>query len=575
MSRRTGADCLTVQPFTTTCRLAPSALEFLVVTALALRHLDADPSLLAAVVGADWAGAAGIDTLDVGPLAQPLRPDRPLPLGVLVLLGPAASSDLPRLAEQLKGFGHEVPTVVLGLADPGPASVVGVVPSGMTPVHEIRVRAQPGVDPRRVDDLLVRDRLLLLSPLPSGTRVLATANVALRDYPVLTFDPAAGLGALTVGAEPSAWRDAGFLRLLRHGFWAADPVAEDSAVRVGMLAYGAIGHEHALAIQEVPGLQLVGVADPDVSRLDVASELSGGVATFTDPGDLLDDDDVDLVIISTPPDGHAKWAQRALTAGKHVVLEKPMALTASDCTDLMGAAAAADLMLVVYQNRRFDPDYVTLRSLVRDGRIGELFHLEAFIGGYQHPCNYWHSDAGVSGGAIFDWGSHLIDQILDLMPGRIRAVTANNHKRRWFDVTNADHARVTLHYDDGREAEFVYSDLAASLKPKWWALGTEGAAVGRWRSERVVARTAIGTLDEDRLAPADSPADIELHGPDGSVTQVPVPPPRAQPFHRELADHLLRGLPMSVRPEQSRRVVAVMEAAERSAAHDSSPVLLD
>jgi len=322
----------------------------------------------------------------------------------------------------------------------------------------------------------------------------------------------------------------------------------------------------------VPGLRLAGVSDLSSQRLDVARALSPGISISQDAAALLSDDDVDLVVVSTPPNTHAEWALRALRAGKHVVLEKPMALSTAECDEVMRAADEHERLVVVYQNRRYDPDYLTLRRLVRDGAVGELFHLETFVGAYQHPCNYWHSDATVSGGAIFDWGSHVIDQILDLMPGEVGAVSAANHKRKWFDVTNADHSRVTIHFDDGREAQFVYSDLAAAPKPKWWALGTEGALVGRWRSEKVVSRTAIGTLDEDLLALADSPADIELHRSDGSVAEVPVGPPPAQPFHRELADQLLLGLPMGVTREQSRRVVAVMAAAETSAASSSAPV---
>ena len=90
----------------------------------------------------------------------------------------------------------------------------------------------------------------------------------------------------------------------------------------------------------------------------------------------------------------------------------------------------------------------------------------------------------------------------------------------------------------------------------------------------MVGRSAIGTLEEDVLAPADSPAAMSLHAPDGSVTALSVPPAPPFAFHRELADHLLRGLPMSVDAAQSRRVVAVMEAAERSAASGSTPVRL-
>jgi predicted dehydrogenase len=250
-----------------------------------------------------------------------------------------------------------------------------------------------------------------------------------------------------------------------------------------------------------------------------------------------------------------------------------MALTSAEADAVLSASTENDRHVVVYQNRRWDPDFLALRRAVDQGRLGEIFHLEAFVGGYGHPCNYWHSDAAVSGGAIFDWGSHYLDQVLLLVEDEVSGVSAANHKRRWHDVTNADHSRMSLAFAGGAEATFIHSDLAAALKPKWYVLGTEGALVGHWRQETVVSRTDIGTLDEDPLAPADSPALLDLHHPDGSVTRLSTPSPPAYAFHRELADQLVAGLPMSVTAEQSRRVVAVMEAAEMSAASGGSAVV--
>ena len=229
---------------------------------------------------------------------------------------------------------------------------------------------------------------------------------------------------------------------------------------------------------------------------------------------------------------------------------------------------------MVYQNRRFDPDYWAIKKLVEEGRLGTLFRAEAFIGGFQHPCNFWHSDERVSGGAIFDWGAHVIDQLLDLMPGEIDFVTAAEHKILWHDVSNADHSRVTIRFADGREIEFTHSDVAAALKPRWYILGSQGAVVGDWRQASVNARSEIGTLSEDVLAPADSPPLVTVHDRDGSVTQVALPAVPPYAFHRELSDYLHLGLPMSVSGTGSRRVLAVMEAARTSAAQGGRPVSL-
>jgi scyllo-inositol 2-dehydrogenase (NADP+) len=173
-------------------------------------------------------------------------------------------------------------------------------------------------------------------------------------------------------------------------------------IRVGLLAYGAIGHEHNLAVQNTVGLELLAVCDTNPERVEAAMELAPQATAFSDATEMLDSGLLDLVVISTPPNSHYEWAKESLVRGIHVVLEKPMALTADQCDELIALASTKSLMLVVYQNRRFDDDFVTMRQIICSGEIGEVYHYDSFVGGYSRPCDYWHSNAEVSGGAIFD-----------------------------------------------------------------------------------------------------------------------------------------------------------------------------
>ncbi|MFM8895925.1 MAG: Gfo/Idh/MocA family protein [Actinomycetales bacterium] len=331
-------------------------------------------------------------------------------------------------------------------------------------------------------------------------------------------------------------------------------------MRVGLLAYGAIGHEHNRAVQSIDGWELTAICDVDPERIASGMTLAPNARGFTDAEQMLDSGLIDLVVVSTPPNTHHSWAHAALVRGIHVVLEKPMSLTAAECDELLRVADQHQVTLIVYQNRRFDADYITMRSLIRDGAIGELFSYEGFVGGYSRPCDYWHSDARVSGGAIFDWGSHYIDQILDLMGTDIAHVVGANHKRFWHHVTNSDHAEVTITYADGRQARFVNSDLAAVRKPKFLAYGTAGAILGDW-----------DPAGEPSVA--DLPALLHLHVPGEPPRRVALTEAPPFQFHRELAEFFEHGADMEVRPQQSRNVVAVMEAAEESAARGSVPVV--
>ena len=332
----------------------------------------------------------------------------------------------------------------------------------------------------------------------------------------------------------------------------------NSPLRVGLLAYGAIGHEHNQAVAATEGLTLTAVCDTNPERIAAAQELAPEIAAFGDATLMLDSGLIDIVVISTPPNSHYSWAKEALQRGIHVVLEKPMALTAAECDELIALAAEKNLTLVVYQNRRFDRDFVTMRRLIESGAIGEPFAYESFVGGYSRPCDYWHSMSDVSGGAIFDWGSHYLDQILNLFPQKVAHVSGVNHKRHWHHVTNADHAEVRLTFDNGTTAIFVNSDLAAARRPKFYVLGTHGAIIGEWD---LAAEPAV----------ADLPAQIFVYKDDGQRMQIELDEVTPYLFHQELAAYLLDGTPMQVSALGSRDVVALMEAAEASALRNGMP----
>jgi predicted dehydrogenase len=465
------------------------------------------------------------------------------------------------------------------------AEGAGVSVSRATPVHDVRVRVGRDGTALPTSGHLhsegdhvgphdhVTDRVMLADKVADDVEILRVAAVGLDEHPVMTWRPATGIATWTLGTTGAAAGDRATVRslvgLLRHV--TGTEAAPD--VRVGLLGYGAIGHEHSRAVRAVDGLALSGVCDTSPARRDAAVAAAPGIAALSDADALLERDDVDLVVVSTPPSTHADWALRAIRAGKHVIVEKPFAIRTEEADAVLAEAEAAGLLAVVYQNRRFDPDHLAVRRAVRSGALGEVFSIETFVGGFGHPCNLWHSDEGVSGGAFYDWGSHVLDQILDLVPTDVEHVTAASHKRRWHDVTNADHSRVTIRFTDGAEAEFVHSDLAAVLKPRWYVLGTEGAIVGQWRTEKVVSRNDIGTLHEDVLAPADSPPLLDLHSGDGSVTRLATPAAAPYSFHREVSELLHLGLPMTVTGAQSRRVLSVMEAARRSAEDSGRPVV--
>ncbi len=443
--------------------------------------------------------------------------------------------------------------VVLGptLAAWSPSAAIselsGWLPGNPGPETELIVRPDAGhhVTQRLDPEWKIRGRLHLSEGPPAGATVLLRASWRFTEQ-VVAYERRFGKGTFVyVGLADDG--SATFARLLGRSLLHAAGVTAGPVVGVGLLGYGAIGRDHAASIAATAGLRLAAVCDLSGERRESAAR-EWSVPTYPEQDAMLDDAEVGLVVVGTPPSAHANPVLAALRAGKHVVCEKPFALSVDEADQMMDAAASHGRVLTVFQSRRWDPDYIAMRDALRSGRIGDPFYMESFIGGYDHPCDFWHSHEPISGGTIYDWGSHYFDWILQLFADRVQTVNAQAHKRVWHDVTNDDQVRVDLTFAGGAQASFLQSAIAMARKPKWYLLGTEGAIVADWSAAEV---------------PADHPARVTVHTQRGDET-LRLPPRDEHGFYRNLADHLAWGEPLAVTAEEARRNVAVMEAATRS-----------
>jgi scyllo-inositol 2-dehydrogenase (NADP+) len=446
--------------------------------------------------------------------------------------------------------------------------LAGWRPGSAGRLTELVVRSIPGhpLTDRLAPEIRLDDELLLAEGPPANATVLMRASWQFTDQ-VVAYERRHGEGRFVqigLGHGLAAYENADLQKLVHRSAVFAAGLAPDPAVGVGLVGYGAIAQAHAASIAATAGLDLRAVCDVSAERRALAQrEL--GVAVHASIDGLLGDPDVGLVVVGTPPSLHADPVVAALDAGKHAVCEKPFAITVDDVDRMIDAAAARQRVLTVYQSRRRDPDFLALRDAVRSGRIGDPFYMESFIGGYSHPCDYWHSHEPISGGTIYDWGSHYFDWVLRLFDGAVTSVSAVAHKRVWHDVTNADQVRVDLQFAGGAQATFMQSDIAAALKPKWYVLGTRGAVVGDWQLQ-------------EGVAPADSAARLTVSRPaNGGVNEerLALAPRDDHDFYRNLADHLAWDEPLAVRPEEARRTVAVMEAATRSIAEGGARLEVD
>lgn len=459
----------------------------------------------------------------------------------------------------------------------------GAKPSPIGPCTELRVLFQDMDHPiaiRLPDAIYVKGRYQSLDKTAEDSEIVLYADWRYQHRPVLV-NRSVGDGRVactTLEAYNNPAVQQILYRVLRH--LAGKPFPNHQTLGVGILGYApSVGQAHGLGVEATSGLVLRAVCDVNPERLKQAREDFPEVKTHASPDVLGDDPEVDLVIIATPPNNHAELSLKIMAAGKHVACEKPLALNQKETAAMVEMSEKQGVHLGCHQNRRWDVDYLAIKQALADGLIGNLFYMETFVGGFHHPCGYWHSHDAISGGTAYDWGGHYLDWIVGLIPEPVKAVLSTRQNRVWPDTTNADQERIHVRFVGGQEAEFMHSDIAALRKPKWYLLGTEGGIVGHWRDVTAYEIDPVLYFHEHDIPATEMPPDLTLYHRhhSGQVVAQKLAVPRRQHhlFHRNLADHLLTGDPLVAPLNDSVRVVAILEAAARSAARGGTVEVLD
>ncbi len=262
---------------------------------------------------------------------------------------------------------------------------------------------------------------------------------------------------------------------------------EQERVAIGIIGFGRIGAEHAGWISRTSNARVAAVADPTPARRAIAEQ--HGLKTYDNPGGILDDDSIDAVLISTPTAMHHADASSALRAGKHVMIEKPMALDEPQARDLVELAEKQQRILSVFHNRRWDIDYLTVKRAIEAGVFGSVINIESRIGQWASCVGPaakewrpgWRNEASFGGGGLYDWGSHFIDQLWQMMlPAKVVRVFAQLRGNVWSRDCD-DFARVCLDFDNagggpGAVAIVEINTTTTRPLPRWHIDGTLGSA---------------------------------------------------------------------------------------------------
>ena len=332
----------------------------------------------------------------------------------------------------------------------------------------------------------------------------------------------------------------------------------DDVVRVGLIGYGYVGKTfHAPMIAATPGLELVAVASSRAA--EVHADHPG--VDVVDADELIARGDVDLVVIASPNDTHRPLAEAALAAGHHVVVDKPFTLSLQEARSVVETAERCQRIVSVFQNRRWDSDYLGIKRVIDSGLIGDVAHFESHIDRFRpDPRDRWRENPGPGSGLWFDLGPHLADQALQLF-GLPDAVTADFGCLRAGSRTD-DWAHVILDYPR-RRVVLHGSMLAAGAHTRFIAHGTSGTVV-KHRSDIQEDQLRAGVVPGSPGWGEDSD-DMHLYDAAGRQTSIPTPPGNQLHYYRDLQQAITAKGPNPVPPQQILGVMAVIDAGRLSA----------
>ena len=339
-------------------------------------------------------------------------------------------------------------------------------------------------------------------------------------------------------------------------------------IRVALVGYGLGGQAfHAPLIATTSGLQLAGIVTADPARRAAASR-EYPQARLIESADQIwqEPDSYDLVVITTPNRFHVPLARAAIAAGIAVVIDKPMAVTAHDAKALIDEAQRLKVPLTVYQNRRWDGEFLTAQRLLSEGALGDVLRFESRLDRWRpSPKDVWRErgDPQDAGGLLYDLGSHLIDQALHLLGPATHVYAEVERRRPGMQVD--DDFFIALRHAAGMQSHLWASSVAALEGMRMRVLGTRAAynklhgdVQESWlRSGRGPGKPGYGE---------DPPAHWGQLGAGNQVHDVATERGDYSRFYALTVAWLSEGAPPPVNPEDSMRVLEVIEAAQRSAA---------
>lgn len=336
-------------------------------------------------------------------------------------------------------------------------------------------------------------------------------------------------------------------------------------IKLGVIGFGGMGKWHA---QNAPraGVEIAAVCDIKEERWNEAEEM--GFKLYKSADDLLADSEVNTVILTVPNHLHKEMCLKAAEAGKNVITEKPAAMNVAELDEMEAACKKAGVFFTAHQNRRWDRDMLIVKKAYDEGLLGNIFTIESKLhsgNGYMHE---WHLYKKYGGGMIYDWGVHLIDQALFIMPGvKIKSIYADIKNVLHEEVD--DYFKIILKMENGITFHLELSTYILEYQPRWLVAGDKGTIIVKtFGCDGAIYRTGdmLKKLPPQITETVAGPTRQFAPVPPGGIVEEPLPQVETDwvDFYKNVQGALDGTEESKIKISEVRRVLGVMEAAWES-----------
>jgi scyllo-inositol 2-dehydrogenase (NADP+) len=335
-------------------------------------------------------------------------------------------------------------------------------------------------------------------------------------------------------------------------------------IKTGLIGYGLSGrYFHAPFLHVHPGFKVTKVFE---RKSNDSKDLFPKAEIVRDLESILNDPQIELVVIATPNDLHYELVKSGLQKGKHVVVEKPFTLTSKDADELIALAEKKKRKIFVFQNRRWDGDFLTIKKLLKSGALGEINEFEAHFDRYRPKLTtrLWRDEEKNGGGVLYDLGPHLIDQALQHfgIPDKLNAVIEMQRKTSKVD----DYFRLVLTYGK-MKAILTAGMLVKDPGPRYIIHGIIGSFV-KYGIDPQEEELRKGILPGNASWGMEVPehwglitidyADMNIHG------SVETEAGNYGEFYNNIHDVITNNASMVINPVDARNVIRIIELARES-----------